>query len=941
MVQQKQTGDLHKEIMKRALNKITFLMHNLEGELRIARKFNNLMEMDRSRQHSILSKLRSYKDKYYKDVINEISLMDSHGRELVRISRLEVFTDKDLQNRSEEDLFSVPAKHGVPYYSTVHFDELTGEPHMLMSVPIYDIRTGKLQGVIGSEIRLKFLWHLVADISVGKSGAVYMLDQEGRVIAHPNPSIVLRGTRTKPYREYPGLGKGLLGTNVFLSYEKINLGDQTLSLVIEVPWTEAFEKTFGTLITIAVFILLTLSGAAALGYMIIRRVVRPIESLSFTAGAIRDGDLSLKASVTNPDEIGTLAEAFNDMTSKLINTIASLKDSHERLLLVLDSLDSIVYVSDLETYEILFINKYTRDIFGDIEGKICWQALQSGHDGPCNFCTNKNLLTSERKPAEPYQWEFQNTITKRWYYIHDRAIYWVDGRLARMEIATDITENKKTETILRNISETATAQIGEAFFQSLTLMLCRTLATKYAFVAKTLDEDNNRVQTLAVCEAGIIAKNFQYDLSDTPCSNVIGKTLSSYPSHVQQTFPEDELLVEMGVESYIGTPLFDSKKRPLGILVVMDTKPMTNEELARSLFEIFAARTSSEIERIKVEAMLTESEKKYRELMETATDAIFIVDAETGIFVDVNRSAEELTGKKRDELIGMHQKYLHPPEKAEYSSDTFRKTVSTPMAFVTDLYVIHKDGREIPVEISTNIIESGGRKLIQGIFRDITDRKKAEEQIKSSLKEKEVLIKEIHHRTKNNMQVISSLLNLQSELITDKRYIEMFEDSRNRIRSMALVHEKLYQSNDLTNIDFHNYVKNLSSGLQMSYKVSSAQIAIDIQEEVMDLPIDTAIPCGLIINELISNSLKYAFPDGKKGTIVIAFKETAGGYELRISDNGAGIPEDIDIRKTRSLGLQLIVNLVEHQLQGEIVLDRSHGTEFVIRFSKLLYKKRL
>jgi len=943
VIQQKQAEDLHREIMKRALNKISFLMHDLEEELRIAEKFNNLMEMDRAQQYNILSKLRSYKDEYYKDVINEIALMDSQGRELVRISRLEVFTQEDLRNRYKEALFSVPAKKGVIYYGPVHFDQLTGEPHMNISVPIYNIRTNELQGVIGSEIRLKFLWDLVAGISVGKSGTAYILDRDGRVIAHPNPSIVLRGTRSTPYHEYTGVGKGLFGTTVFLSEENISLGEQTLSLVVEIPVIEVFEKTFSTLITIAVFLILTLSGAVALGYIIIRKVVRPIESLSVTAGAISEGDLTQKTSVSSSDEIGALAGAFNTMTSKLITTIDSLKDSHERLLRVLDSLDSIVYVSDLKTNKILFINKHTRDTFGDIEGKVCWEGLQFGQAGPCSFCTNDKLLTDGGKPADVYQWEFQNSINKRWYYIHDRAIYWVDGSLARLEIATDITEKKKTEAILRNISEAATAEIGEAFFQSLTLILCRTLETEYAFVGKMLDHAT--VQTLAVCAAGKIVKNFQYDLSDTPCDQVVGKTLCSYPYNVQHHFPKDTLLVDMGIESYIGTPLFDSKKQPLGILVVMDKTPMKHEGLARSLLGIFAARTASEIERIKVEAMLTESEKKYRELMETAKDAIFIADAGTGILIDANKSAEELIGRTRDEIIGMHQNRLHPDGNTENYFHTFDEAAGSDQPVIEDRYVLHKDGRSVPVDISTNVVTSGDRKLVQGIYRDITERKIAEDQIKSSLKEKEVLIKEIHHRTKNNMQVISSLLNLQSELIKDQQYIELFNDSRNRIRSMALVHEKLYQSSDLTNIDFNDYVKNLSNGLLMSYDISPARISVAVSEHGMNLPIDTAIPCGLIINELISNSLKYAFPDGKAGKITITFNQTSidgnSGYELKVSDNGIGIPDDIDIRKTRSLGLQLVTNLAEHQLQGEIALTRSHGTEFSIRFSKLKYKKRI
>jgi len=211
----------------------------------------------------------------------------------------------------------------------------------------------------------------------------------------------------------------------------------------------------------------------------------------------------------------------------------------------------------------------------------------------------------------------------------------------------------------------------------------------------------------------------------------------------------------------------------------------------------------------------------------------------------------------------------------------------------------------------------------------------------ASLKEKEVLLREIHHRVKNNMQVISSLLRLQTRTIKDKKQIEMLQESQNRIKAMALIHEKLYRSENLANIDFNDYMKNLVNDLFLTYKVSSGKVSLKINIAPISFGIDTAIPCGLIVNELVTNSLKYAFPEGKGGEIRISLCKNAETFELNVSDNGIGIPEDLDYRHTESLGLRLIINLSENQLQGTVRLIKDKGTGFHITFKEIKYKERI
>ncbi|MEK7728690.1 MAG: histidine kinase dimerization/phosphoacceptor domain -containing protein [candidate division KSB1 bacterium] len=204
--------------------------------------------------------------------------------------------------------------------------------------------------------------------------------------------------------------------------------------------------------------------------------------------------------------------------------------------------------------------------------------------------------------------------------------------------------------------------------------------------------------------------------------------------------------------------------------------------------------------------------------------------------------------------------------------------------------------------------------------------------LNTALREKEVLLKEVHHRVKNNLQVISSLLNLQSGFIKEPEVLVMFTESMNRIKSMALIHEKLYQSKDFAKIDFAEYVRNLTNHLYRSYVINSNLIKFEIHVEDVSLNVDTAIPCGLMLNELVSNSLKYAFPNGRTGEISIRlFRQEGNQLILLVKDNGVGLPKDIDFKSSKSLGLKL-VNILTQQLRGDLNYHSENGTEFRLAF---------
>ncbi|MBD3255957.1 MAG: PAS domain S-box protein [Candidatus Lokiarchaeota archaeon] len=220
---------------------------------------------------------------------------------------------------------------------------------------------------------------------------------------------------------------------------------------------------------------------------------------------------------------------------------------------------------------------------------------------------------------------------------------------------------------------------------------------------------------------------------------------------------------------------------------------------------------------------------------------------------------------------------------------------------------------------------------ILGTYEDITERKKADELIKSQLKEKEILLKEIHHRVKNNLQIISSLLHLQASLTDHKPTISLLKDSQNRISTMALIHEYLYKSEDLSQIDFKSYVENLIQFLYRSYAISRDRISLETKIDDITFDLNIAIPCGLLITELITNSLQHAFPDDKKGIIRISLHISDDKYELIVADNGIGLSESINIENPKTLGLTLIDALTK-QIKGNINVDRANGTGFKIEF---------
>ena len=340
----------------------------------------------------------------------------------------------------------------------------------------------------------------------------------------------------------------------------------------------------------------------------------------------------------------------------------------------------------------------------------------------------------------------------------------------------------------------------------------------------------------------------------------------------------------------------------------------------------------------KMEKALRESEKRYSITLDAVNDGLWDWDVLSGD-VFFSNNYYKMLGYDSGEFTDYESwRLIVHPDDIDSLEKQLKESIKLGIGFEIDLQIKTKSGKWLCVSIQGKEIEkdsTGKPTRIVGTLRDRTDRVNAEKKIKESLEEKEMLLKEIHHRVKNNLMIISSLLNLQSRYIKDKASQDIFKESQNRARSMALIHERLYQSTDLKRIDFGEYITSLSTELFHTYEADPGIIKLNINVEDILLDINTAIPLGLIVNELITNSLKHAFPDGMSGEIIVDFHPIDEHYQFTVKDNGIGFPKDLDYQNTESLGLQIVTSLTD-QIDGEIQLDRNNGTEFKITFKEVI-----
>ncbi|HMK54367.1 MAG TPA: PAS domain S-box protein [Methanobacteriaceae archaeon] len=411
----------------------------------------------------------------------------------------------------------------------------------------------------------------------------------------------------------------------------------------------------------------------------------------------------------------------------------------------------------------------------------------------------------------------------------------------------------------------------------------------------------------------------------------------------------------------LANPLFDDKIHNKGcVFVIRDisSRKKVEFELERhrgNLEKVVEERTQelteltqklrNEIEERKtIHKNLQNSEKRLESIINGSPIPTFVIDNDHKL-VYWNLALEELTGIKKDEVIGSDKQWIaFYPEKRPCMADILLTQKQGNISNqITASYIPSKlleDAYETTnffeylnkwLYITTSTIRDSDHEIIGAVetIEDITEEVKDKKQIEASLSEKEVLLREIHHRVKNNLQIISSLINLQSNRIEDPETLHLFQKNRNRIRSMAMVHEKLYQSGDLTQINLSEYLRDLVLDILRSYENVPDRIKLKTDLEAIWIDINTAIPCGLIINELVTNTIKHAFPTGESGEIRIGLQKVDDKLVLTFADDGVGIPDEVNFHQTQTLGLKM-VKVLTQQLDGEIEILKNKGTLFKI-----------
>jgi PAS domain S-box-containing protein len=317
-----------------------------------------------------------------------------------------------------------------------------------------------------------------------------------------------------------------------------------------------------------------------------------------------------------------------------------------------------------------------------------------------------------------------------------------------------------------------------------------------------------------------------------------------------------------------------------------------------------------------------------------ASDDCIIGETLDGTVTSWNRAAERIFGYTAAEMVGSAFAILCPPDGIDQHAEILRRIAQGDR--VTNFEVLRrtKEGRDITVSITASPVrnQDGVVVSVAKVARDITAQKEREAALQASLKEKEVLLQEVHHRVKNNLQVIASLINMQLRKVDSPAARGALEECRNRVLAIALIHEKLYQSKDYGRVQFSDYIRSIASNVFQSAGVSPGVVQLTVQIEPIALPVDKAIPCGLIVNELITNALKHAFPHGREGVVEVSLSARDGRVSLCVKDNGIGLSPNFTLEDSRTLGLQLVTTLAR-QLEGSVEILRSGGTAFRVSFA--------
>lgn len=471
--QKRQIVDMQREVLTHSVQEIMMGMKAAATRLGLAMATADLMKLDQRRQFRVLSQIRSFDDDLYRDYIDELTLLDNKGMELARVSRVKNFSIADLGERNQDDEFVVTTTTGRIYYSPVVLDMNTAEPSSSLALPLFDLRTKAVVGVMVARLRLHKVWNAVVDYpSYGESGIVFITDSTGMVVAHPNPSVIFRST-IFDLTACDGVQISNDGRKVVRSCDEFYLGDQRFYVIAEMPFSEAMALSYQALTTMGVFLVLSLLGSLGFGFSAVRKIVRPIESLAATAQAISAGDLKCKA-VVGPDEIGALGGAFNTMVARLLSDIeerrraeAALHLSEQKYRTITNTAQDAILMIDGRG-RISFCNPAASQVFGYAEEELLdMEVLYLLGESSYNWFSQQWLggwggsKQQHKSEGETVELEaFRRNGDKFPIELSLAAMYAEDG-WAIVGIARDITDRKRSETELQRAHSQLERRVNE------------------------------------------------------------------------------------------------------------------------------------------------------------------------------------------------------------------------------------------------------------------------------------------------------------------------------------------------------------------------------------------------------------------------------------------------------------------------------------------------
>ncbi len=627
--------------------------------------------------------------------------------------------------------------------------------------------------------------------------------------------------------------------------------------------------------------------------------------------------------------------------------------SDEHFQAIYNSINDAIIICDSQTGSILNFNEKTSELFGytQQEAALFDASTISSSIPPY---TQENALELIKKAAiqgaQHFEWQVKDKSERLFWVDVNMQLATIGGQTQVLISVRDITVRKTAEhqrEILYQVHRAVSSQLdADLVAQSAVETIVRLTGYPHVCIALPHEDGAHWVVRGAAgnlaaelgatypVDQGVIGRAFRTgqtqwvrDILDDPNYLCAVSTANAPALRSELVTPlrrGDHLLGALNIESDRVNLFNEADTRMIQSLADMIALALENARL-------YGEAQQKITERNQAEVALRESEERYRTLFEQASDGIINLSTDLQILA-VNKSFARMHGFSVEEIQSMRLNELDTPESTQLSDERMRRIMAGEIIeFEVEHY--HQDGHIFPLAVSTGMISVGGQNIIQAFHRDITERKQAEAKILAALEEKETLLREVHHRVKNNLQAMIALMDMQAGLIADEATRQFLKELEGQARTMALVYEQLYQSVNLARVQMAPYLQQLTYYISETFG-SRRMVPLNLDVGSVALDVAQAMPCGLIVNELFTNILKHAFPPGFQGQPMVHITLQFDGetYHLTVADNGVGLPPGHDWQASRSLGLRLIHLWVTHQLGGALIISGDRGATFTITF---------